>query len=141
MRYFIVLMGIVALSLFNACADATQKNSVKPSDLIPRDTLVPLLKEITLLESFYQNNFGHISLFHQALKRAGLNVLNTYHITYNRYERSMDYYGSHLFEMQSIYREVLDSLNREASILESIPENKRLQETASGSNPMLPSPF
>jgi hypothetical protein len=141
MRYFIVLMSIVALALCNACADATQKKLVKPKDLIPRDTLVSLLKEITLLESYYQNKFGHISLFHQSLKRVGLNVLNAYHISYNRYERSMDYYGSHLSEMQSIYSQLLDSLNREASILETLPENNRLQETESGKNLVLPSPF
>lgn len=141
MKQFAVLVIFSALLLFNSCTDATHKNVYKPNDLISRDTLIPLLKEITLLESYYQYKYGHIAFFHQALKRGGMKILTNYHIPYNRFERSMDYYGSHLSEMQSIYSEVLDSLNREASNLESLPKKVTPQETESSIHPVLPSPF
>ena len=48
---------------------------------------------------------------------SGKKILDHYSISHKRFEQSMEYYGSRQDEMQSIYAQILDSLNKEASLL------------------------
>lgn len=99
--------------LFGACSDGMSGIS-KPKDLIPRDTMVMILKDMSLLESHIQAKYIHVSRFQETMKRSGKKLLDGYHVSHDRFDRSMDYYGSRQEEMQSIYTEILDSLNSEA---------------------------
>lgn len=102
--------------LFGACSDGMSGIS-KPNDLIPRDTMVMILKDMSLLESHIQAKYIHVSRFQETMKRSGKKLLDGYHVSHDRFNRSMDYYGSRQEEMQSIYTEILDSLNSEAIIV------------------------
>lgn len=88
----------------------------KPANLIPRDTMVMVLKDMTLIESHIQTKYMHVSHFQETMKKSGKLVLDQYNLSHSRYEESMDYYGSRQEQMQSIYAEILDSLNHLASI-------------------------
>lgn len=88
-----------------------------PDDLIPRDTMVMVLKDLTLIESHIQNKYQHVAIFKETMKLSGKQILDKYHLKHDRFEKSMDYYGSRQQEMTSIYTEILDSLNKEASLL------------------------
>lgn len=50
------------------------------------------------------------------MQLSGNRILKKYHISDSRFERSIDYYGSRQEQMQSIYTEILDSLNKDASV-------------------------
>ena len=86
--------------LLAGCTDGLSGIS-KPSDLIPRDTMVLILKDMSLLESHIQAKYVHVSRFQETMKRSGKKILDNYHVSHDRY-------------MQSMYTEILDSLNSEA---------------------------
>lgn len=107
---------VICFTLFflvAACSDGMSGIS-KPNDLIPRDTMVMILKDMSLLESHIQAKYIHVSRFQETMKRSGKKLLDAYGVSHDRFDRSMDYYGSRQEEMQSIYTEILDSLNSEA---------------------------
>lgn len=99
--------------LLGACSDGLSGIS-KPNDLIPRDTMVLILKDMSLLESHVQTKYVHVSRFQETMKRSGKKLLDSYGVSHDRFNRSMDYYGSRQEQMQSIYTEILDSLNSES---------------------------
>lgn len=81
-------------------------------NLIPRDTMVMIIKDMSLLESHIQMKYIQVNRYHKTMKKSGDLVLKKYQISSERYEASMNYYGSRQVELQSIYSQVLDSLNR-----------------------------
>lgn len=107
MRSLLFLLVILA---FGSCSDPMEGAS-KPNDLVPRDTMVMVLKDMTLMESHIQTKYIHVSHFQETMKKSGKLILDNYHLSHKRYEESMDYYGSRQDLMQSIYSEILDSLN------------------------------
>ena len=117
MRYFLCLHIVL---LFSSCQTDYYGNK-RPSDLIPRDTFVLILEELSLVESHVQDTYTHVGVYKDLMKKSGESILDKYHVDPNRFERTMDYYGTRQEELQSIYSQVLDSLNKEASAL---PEEK-----------------
>jgi hypothetical protein len=108
-----LVICFILFFLVAACSDGMSGIS-KPNDLIPRDTMVMILKDMSLLESHIQAKYTHVSRFQETMKRSGKKLLDTYGVSHDRFDRSMDYYGSRQEEMLSIYTEILDSLNSEA---------------------------
>lgn len=109
---FLILLIFICFS----CEDQLAPMS-RPDDLIPRDTMVMCLKEISVIESYIQAKYVHVSRFQKIMKLTGNKILKKYNLTHSRFERSMDYYGSRQDEMSSIYTQILDSLNKDASML------------------------
>lgn len=113
MRFGILL--VLTITLFSCKSNLEQESA--PENLIARDTMVMLLKDLTLIESHIQNEYLHVSRFQKTMILSGDKVLEKYHVSRERLNESMDYYGKKHTEMQSIYNEILDSLNREVTIL------------------------
>jgi hypothetical protein len=113
-----VTFFLFGIFLVSACSDSLVSNS-KPKNLIPRDSMVMVLKEMTLLEAHIQTKYMHVSRFKETMLLSGENLLKKHHISSQRYEESMAYYGARQDEMQSIYNEILDSLNQMASMKEN----------------------
>jgi hypothetical protein len=105
---FILLLG---------CFSCTESMNgfQQPKDLVPRDTTVMILKEISLVESYVQNKYSHVAVFKELMKNSGNEILKKFHVGRVRFEKSIDFYASQQDLMRSIYSEVLDSLNVEAS--------------------------
>ena len=105
---FILLLG---------CFSCTESMNgfQQPKDLVPRDTTVMILKEISLVESYVQNKYSHVAVFKELMKNSGNEILKKFHVSRMRFENSIDFYASQQELMRSIYSEVLDSLNVEAS--------------------------
>ena len=124
-RVIIFLFGILIVS---ACSDTLVSNE-KPKNLIPRDSMVMVLLEMTLLEAHIQTKYMHVSRFKESMLMSGKKLLKKHHVSVQRYEESMVYYGSRQDEMQSIYSEILDSLNQMASIKENniVPNDSSIQ--------------
>ena len=101
----------VLICLLGSCRDEV-KGFNSSENLIPRDTMVMLIKDMTLLESHVQMKYIQVNRYHKTMKKSGDLILKKYQISSERYESSINYYGSHQEEMQSIYSQVLDSLNR-----------------------------
>jgi hypothetical protein len=105
---FILLLG---------CFSCTESMNgfQQPKGLVPRDTTVMILKEISLVESYVQNKYSHVAVFKELMKNSGNEILKKFHVSRVRFENSIDFYASQQELMRSIYSEVLDSLNVEAS--------------------------
>jgi hypothetical protein len=113
MKVFSVLAGLLLLA---GCAGDIRLPD-PPDDLIERDSMVIVLRELVVIESVVQTRYQNINTFYKVMSASGKKCLEKYHITPARFERSYDYYVAHGKELQTIYAEVIDSLNREVSEL------------------------
>lgn len=111
MKILAVVVGIVLLA---GCTGGIRQPE-PPSDLIGRDSMAMVLREIVVLESYMQTRYQSVHIYYKAMSASGKKCLEKYHIAPDRFERSYGYYVSHQQELQSIYTEVLDSLTREAA--------------------------
>ena len=109
---------LVVLSITFGCSEEIQRFP-KPSNLIPRDTMVMVLKDISILESHVKSQFPQVNQNYKILRKSGQIVLKKYNLDTTRLNSSMSYYGSRQKEMQSIYSQVLDSINRQLAELQS----------------------
>lgn len=133
--WFLILM--VSLQ---ACSTKLERVS-EPENIISRDTMVMLLKDLTLIESHIQNKYLHVSRFQKTMILSGDKILDKYHVSRSRFETSMDYYGSRQAEMRSIYTEILDSLNKDVTMLGTgenmLDSTKNTQKLKPGIAPVL----
>lgn len=108
--------ALIGLFLLVACSgDITLPDP--PEDLIERDSMVVVMRDLVVIESLVQTRYQNINTFYKVMSASGKKCLAKYHITPERFERSYDYYVTREKELQSIYAEVIDSLNREVSEL------------------------
>lgn len=115
-------------AILMSCSDGI-KGFKEPDDLIPRDTMVLLLKDLTLIEAHVQNKYNGVDQYRETMLLSGNEILKNYNIPRDRLNRSMDYYGSHQEILAGIYSEILDSLNREATVYS--PERSAGDDTLS----------
>jgi hypothetical protein len=104
-----ILIFVLFLT-FASCRDEVA-GTKQPDDLIPTDTMVMVLKDLTLIESHIQMKYLQVTTYKETMKRSGQVIMDKYRISRERFESSMDYYGTRQLEMQDIYARVLDSLN------------------------------
>jgi hypothetical protein len=130
MREFLLIA--VCLCLFSCENEATV--AAKPDQLIPQDTMIMVLKRISLIEAHMMNSTLPLVSVHSLLKKSCEKVLTDFHLRPDRFERSMDYYASHQEEMTTIYTAILDSLTMESSKYKNIP----VTPSPSGSVPPTP---
>jgi hypothetical protein len=114
MKEFIFFL-LVGLSL-TSC-DPRIKRLEKPKQLIPKDTMVMVLKDLMLVEEHVFKRYSSPQEFHITMRKSGDWIMEQYHIDTTRFDAAMDYYGSRQDEMQGIYNQVLDSVNLELSRL------------------------
>jgi hypothetical protein len=96
----------------------------EPSDVIPKDTMIMVLKELTLMESHLQTKYIQLSNYYKSLKLSGDVILEKYKLSSSRLERSMVYYGSKQYEMQEMYTSILDTLIIQSNtVLKPSPRN------------------
>lgn len=91
----------------------------EPENLIPRDKMVTVLKEMMKLEAHVQANYGQVSMYYKVMERSGDSLLSMYNLDRVSFESAMDYYGSRQDEMKKIYTESLDQMNEELGKLEA----------------------
>jgi hypothetical protein len=130
------LLWISTLVLLVVACQSNTYGKKAPEDLIARDTLVMVLKDLSLIESHIQDVYAQNGIYKDIMRRSGDTVLSKYRLTADRLERSLDYYGSRQSDMESIYNQVLDSLNKEAS---KLPDNSfQIVDSSSPLNKIFP---
>lgn len=107
------------IALFLAsCADGVPRYD-EPENLIPRDKMVELLSELTVLEAHIQNTYLTIDKYHNAMRMTGDSLLKAKGYSYSIFDESMGYYSSRQDEMMEIYADVLNELNKDLGEIES----------------------
>ena len=108
----------IAAALFmlvlSACEGGIKKPAA-PKDLIPRDSMVLVMRDLVVLEAYVEDRYQQVQNYHKVMTATGKQCLKGFHISPERFERSFNYYTTRQEELQGIYAEVLDSLNREVS--------------------------
>ncbi len=105
------------LILFSLSCSSEVKRSAEPKNLIPRDTFVLVLKDLTKLESYIKQKYPTIQQSHLTSIKSSLKIFDKYNIDSSRFNKAMNYYSSRQLEMQDIYSEIIDSVNRELTEL------------------------
>ncbi|MDH4472796.1 MAG: DUF4296 domain-containing protein [Fluviicola sp.] len=111
-----ILLLIVLGFLAVRCSNQIDTPSA-PDDLIGRDTMVMVIRDLSVLESYAQTRYQLVNNYHKVMKSSGRVCLDKYRIDPRRFERSYNYYTSRQDELQSIYTEVMDSLTKEVNAL------------------------
>ncbi len=108
-KHAIILIGLM---VFFSCA---QKLLEKPDNLIPKDKMVSILKDMTVINAAKSTNSG-------ILKEYGIDptnyVFKKYDIDSTQFVESDRYYASLPQEYESIYREVESLLEKEQERME-----------------------
>lgn len=112
------LIIISSLILIASCSRSIDRVP-KPKNLIPKDKMVKVIKEMMILESHVQSNHGQVSVYYKVMQRSGDSLLATFDLDRKTYEASVDYYGSRQDEIQAIYSEALEQMNEDLGKLES----------------------
>jgi len=117
---FLVLLAVCG------CSSGIQKPAA-PKDVIARDSMVVVLRELVVLEAHAETRYQRVQNYYKMMDATGKACLEKHHISPDRFSRSFDYYASHQEELQSIYTEVMDSINMEVNrlgIQQGNPANK-----------------
>ncbi len=108
------ILGLFGIILIFSCTDQIGAKP-EPSNLIEKEKFIQIIKELSLVESYVQLKYGHVSRFQETMIMSGKAIFKKYKVTPKQFEASMDYYASHQMEMQDIYAQVLELLNQESS--------------------------
>ena len=109
----------IVLLVASAGCSRTVERVPEPENLIPRDKMIQVLKELMKLEAHVQAQYGQVTTYYKVMRQSGDSLLRTFNLDQKTFESSMDYYGSRQTEMQQIYGETLEQLNAELGELQA----------------------
>ena len=113
-RYFFIACAV----LISSCSTGVMEIE-KPKNLISKDKMVQVMKELVKLESHIQGIYPSVSEYNKTMMNSSDELFKRLKVNSKDFEASMDYYGSHQEQMKEIYDEVLDELNSELGELQS----------------------
>lgn len=111
----IILVSLIGL--FASCKSEIKDFPV-PNDLIPKDSMTLVLKDMMVLENYIANSHPAINSNPELMKKSGDSLLANYGISPKRFESSFQYYGTQQEEMIKMYTEIQDSLTWEMNQLQ-----------------------
>lgn len=101
------VFGFSVVLFFLSCGKNQQ------SDILPPEKMQVVMKEIMLLETYYQSKYGSPSIYGRSLKKAAQKVFDKHQTDSIQYERSFDYYAKNHAELKLIQEKIIEELNRE----------------------------
>ena len=107
-KFFFVLV-----LFFCSCSDSIEKEQNKPSDLIPKDKMAIILKDLMLIESHFQIKYAVLPRYKEGLLVSADSLFVSHGVNSKQFEKSYDYYLKQNGELHDIYRQILDTLNVE----------------------------
>lgn len=107
------------LFLLIGCS-SSQDGVKEASNLIPKDTMVLILRDLTKLESHIRIKYPQIQLSYKTVQNSSMVIFKKYEIDTMRFNQSLEYYGADQKEMQGIFSQVLDSINRELTEISTL---------------------
>ncbi len=86
-------------------------NRPSSSNIIPRDTLISLIVDLHIADVILLNPNVQSKISDISSNKLYQTILNNYHISKERFKKSMDYYASSPETLDSIYDIVIERLN------------------------------
>jgi hypothetical protein len=112
-----VLIGFLIL-LITSC-DEKITRGVMPHNLIPKDTMVLVLKDLSILEAHAKLKDPNVLSNYKTMRKSGKIILDKFHLDTARFDQSMKYYSARQKVMQGLFSQVLDSVNRELTEMQT----------------------
>jgi hypothetical protein len=107
MNKLIFFIGICAL--FVSCKEKEHYESV-PKALIPKEKMIDLITNLTILESTYQAKYVQVTRYSWLLQQEADSLFKANGITRQQYDESLTYYNKQHEEMVEMYQEVKTKL-------------------------------
>lgn len=82
-----------------------------PDDLIPVDSFTPVLRDLMVLEAHIQGKYVQLHHYADIMLESADSLFADYGMTVDRFERSFMYYGQQQDLLDSIYTQIIDTLN------------------------------
>ena len=114
MRWFPFILVLV---LFG-CTDGLKREPA-PKDLIPKEKITVLIKDIVKHEAHIQQKYQRVDRYFKTMSNTGDSIIRAHGYSTEQYERSLDHYSTHQDEMQEIYNNALNLLNEELGEIQS----------------------
>jgi len=112
-----IVFGLIA---FWACGE---KLMTPPEDLIPKDKMITILKELTVINSAKKTNAG---VLHDYNIEPTVNVFTKYGVDSVQFVISDRYYASIPLEYEAMYRDIEKQLDLQK---EQVTQNKHLNDS------------
>ncbi|MDX1349502.1 MAG: DUF4296 domain-containing protein [Putridiphycobacter sp.] len=101
--------GILSLLMCLSCE--SDETTVKPLNLIPKSTLIPLMIDLEIMEAYYEQVHKRPNIYKTTLDSASRTILRNYNVTSADLEASLEYYSAMPDSIYLLYEETLDSIN------------------------------
>jgi hypothetical protein len=98
---------LCCLILLSAC----QEHNV-PNGILPLAQMLPLVEEITLLETHYQSRYGVPSQYKEALDISVKSIFKKTRCSKATFEKSLKYYAAHPELQKELNEQLLTELSR-----------------------------
>jgi hypothetical protein len=109
--------ALLILVVFCLGCSSEIKRVPAPKNLIPEDTMVMVLTDLSILEAHIKNKYPLLVQNYKVMKASGDLILQQHHIDSTRLDQALDYYGSRQKKMQEINSKVLEVVNRKLTEL------------------------
>lgn len=119
MRNQTIILLFISL-LFSSC----DSSSKAPDDLIPKEKMAHILKDLMLLEATYNTKLIRVDNKNELMRNYSDEILQHHNVTKEEFDRSYDYYSLNTEEFEAVYELVFEELTKmetEANALPSKP--------------------
>ena len=86
------------------------RNHPIPDGLIPKDSMILIMKELSVLESYIHQKHVQLERYALLMRMSGDSLLQDFGVNRERYELSMEYYGKNPKEFILIYDAIIEQL-------------------------------
>ena len=98
--------------LFFSCSSTGGSDAnEKPKDLIPKNKMAFILKDLMLVESHFQIKYGSMPNYKEGLLVSSDSLFKSHGVNEKQFDRSYNYYMTQSGELHNIYKQILDTLN------------------------------
>ena len=104
--------GSLFLVIFILFLSSCESERKKPEDLIPKNEMVLILKDIVLLEATHNTRLIRFKDKNERMDRYSLEILNKHGVSKEIFDRSFEYYSSDSYEFESMLELVFEELNK-----------------------------
>ena len=108
LKNFILVSCCVAL--LSGCAEKVAEN--QPSDLIPRDSIIEVMKEISLVEAVYQKRMINTLNQRDSAITLFAKIFAEYNISQDRFTRSFEWYKRDPNEAEKLFDDIISKLSK-----------------------------
>jgi hypothetical protein len=83
----------------------------QPKDLLPIDSFTTVLRDLLVLEAHIQGKYVQLHHYSDIMIESADSLFADYGMTADRFERSLMYYGQQQDLLDSMYTQIIDTLN------------------------------